>query len=66
MTWYRATHAEIFLCLFIAACATRAPQETPPPEPEPEVVEHVEPTQPTPEIAEPAEPDEAESLSEDS
>ena len=57
MTWYRATHAEIFLCLFIAACATRAPQETPPPEPEPEVVEHVEPARPTPEIAEPAEPD---------
>lgn len=46
MTWYRAAHAEIFLCLFIAACATRAPQETPPPEPEPEVVEHVEPAEP--------------------
>ena len=57
MTWYRAAHAEIFLCLFIAACATRAPQETPPPEPEPEVVEHVEPAEPdtTPEPP-PAEP----------
>jgi hypothetical protein len=57
MTRHRAVHAEIFLCLFIAACSTRAPQETPPPEPEPQVAEVVEPEQPTPEFAEPAEPD---------
>ena len=57
MSWYRAPHVQIFLCLFVAACATRAPQETPPPEPQPEVSEQVEPPQPAPEMAEPVQPD---------
>ncbi len=52
-----AASAEVFLCLLIAACATRAPQETPPPEPEPQAEQPVQPELETPEVTEPAEPD---------
>ena len=46
---YRAARAEIVLCLVIAGCATRAPQELPPPEAaaaEPEPVIAAEPAEP--------------------